>query len=247
MYKVIVLINQNIDSKFYRILLKREIERTEVFSIIATLTDIDECMSIAACSFPDLLILSPSESETEYRRQIDAIVTYRAKHPLGGLSDVLILSNVISEYAARRLSEATVMYQFISHLEPYQIADKLMRTYESLPRRMKIDDEKSRFIDDVKNILLKLEVYPSYTGYKYVLDAVMAIRYSNGDQLLMKNLYPAIADKYGRTGSSVERAIRLISFVAWNSGGWKSCFPKFTKRPTNHEFITVLTEYSQAG
>jgi len=116
MYKVIVLINKNIDSKFYRILLKREIERTEVFSIIATLTDIDECMSIAACSFPDLLILSPSESETEYRRQIDAIVTYRAKHPLGGLSDVLILSNVISEYAARRLSEANVMYQFISHL-----------------------------------------------------------------------------------------------------------------------------------
>ena len=247
MYKVIVLVNQSIDSKFYRTLLKREIERTELFSILATLTDIDECLSIAACSFPDLLILTPSESETEYRRQIDAIVSYRTKHPLGGLSNVLILSNVISEYAARRLSDANVMYQFTVHQEPYQIAEKLTRTYESLHGHMKISDEKSRFIDDVKNILLKLEVYPSYTGYKYVLDAVITIKYSSTEHLLMKNLYPAIAYKYGRTEASVERAIRLLSFVAWNSGGWKSCFPKFKKRPTNQEFITVLTEYSQAG
>ena len=247
MIKIIIIVNQNEDSPFFRGLMKREIERTGLFKLIAITDDLDKGLDVAECTCPDLLIWSPPGQDKKYIEQVEAIVRYREVCLNGGLGDVLILSANISEYAAKRLSEADVMYEFLKPVDPCGLAEKLKRIYASPSCRERQDLGKGAFIDTVKELLVRFGIYPSYTGYKYMVDAVTAMKYSSGTVQLTKDLYPSIGKKYGKSGLAVERAIRIVSGVASSSNEWKSRFPHMDKKMTNLEFISLLTEYADTG
>ena len=247
MIKILIILNQSSDSTFFKSLLKREIERTGLFKVVALVPGMDEGLDIAGCSYPELLIFFPPESDDKYREQIEQIAGYRDSFLYGGISEMIILSETVSEFAALRLSDADVMYQFVKPLDPCGLAEKLKRIY-SAPHRGEDDTfEKAAFIESVKEILVKLEIYPSYAGYKYIVDAVTAMKYSKGALQLTKDLYPTIGKKYGRSAFAVERAIRFVSGVACGSNEWKNRFPHLDKKLSNSEFISLLTEYADAG
>ncbi len=247
MIKIIYIPNKLLDSTFSRELFRREIERKEGFRVIEVNLDIEKALSAASVSGPDVLIISPAEQENKFNEQIESVVSFRRANPGSCPPDALILSNRISEYAARRLSDADMMYQFVKPLDPYELADKLERVYISGFKRAGQDSEKSRFAGRLKDLLVGMEIYPSYTGFRYLVDAVMMVRYSPDSPALSKEIYPKIGAKYGKSELSVERAIRLLASVAWNNTEWKRRFPSFGKRPSNSEFIFLLADYLSAG
>ena len=66
---------------------------------------------------------------------------------------------------------------------------------------------------------------------------------------ITKELYPAIAHKFGTTSSKVERAIRHAIEVAWSRGRVDSLNQAFgccvvypEEKPTNGEFIALLAD-----
>ena len=68
-------------------------------------------------------------------------------------------------------------------------------------------------------------------------------------QFVTKKLYPAIAEKFGTTGSRVERSIRHAIESAWDRGeaGEKEelfgyTIHKAKGKPTNSEFIALVTD-----
>ncbi|MBR7172513.1 MAG: hypothetical protein IKD36_01830 [Clostridia bacterium] len=64
--------------------------------------------------------------------------------------------------------------------------------------------------EDAEIVLSALGVSPSRSGYKYWKDAIfLYICYNKKNVGICKDIYPAIAKKYGKTPMSVERAMRL--------------------------------------
>lgn len=64
-------------------------------------------------------------------------------------------------------------------------------------------------------------------------------------QRLSKELYPAIAQRFGCSAEAVERSIRDAISAAWlirEESLWQSYFPSLTECPTNKAFIAQLAE-----
>ena len=67
------------------------------------------------------------------------------------------------------------------------------------------------------DLLHRLGVTANYKGYSYAAYA-LALCTEQPDLLLLvtKNLYPAVAKRYGTTWRAVERNIRTVVAVAWS-------------------------------
>lgn len=106
----------------------------------------------------------------------------------------------------------------------------------------------------ISNTLTKIGIPASLTGYKYLITAVKEV--IEDDAMLegiTKVLYPSIAKKHNSTPQRVEKAIRHAIEVAWsqnNDSKFKNEFKNTLKsgkiRPTNSEFIAVLSRQIQA-
>lgn len=245
MIKIVFITNQSFDSTFNRNLLRKEIESLQGFKVVAITQSVNDALASASYAKPDLIILRPAESFHSFRQQIDAIIDYKILCPMGGLSDVIIMSDFISEYAARKLGEADYLYQFMRPAEPFMLAKKLMRMYNEPPSRKGIRERGEPLTGGIRELLSRLEVYPSLTGYKYILDAVILLHYHPGGAQFTKIIYPQIGKKYGKSPESVEKAIRFVISVAWKSSEWKFRFPYFKNRPSNSEFLTALSELNE--
>lgn len=99
--------------------------------------------------------------------------------------------------------------------------------------------------------LIQIGVPASLKGYKYVATAIKKAT-ENQEVLegVTKILYPEIAKMYDSTPQRVEKAIRHAIEVAWNRNSESELKKKFSValdkgkvRPTNSEFIAVMSEY----
>lgn len=102
----------------------------------------------------------------------------------------------------------------------------------------------------VDALIVRVGIPPHIQGYRYLCDAVnMVIRRPVLINRITRELYPAVADRYGGgvTPSKVERSIRHAVTVLWNRGqldrinrlfGYEVCRPE--SKPTNGEFIALL-------
>ena len=102
----------------------------------------------------------------------------------------------------------------------------------------------------VTDIIKKIGIPANLKGYRYVRCGVLECL---SDRSLLdsitKRLYPIIADKFVTTPARVERAIRTAIETAWERAdkasihsilGYTSSY--FNERPTNSEFIAMLTD-----
>lgn len=80
-------------------------------------------------------------------------------------------------------------------------------------------------------------------GYYYVREA---IRLSIGDFAYLdgitKLLYPTVAKRHKTTSSRVERAIRHAINIAWERGTLQNAESTLYSRPTNSEFIALVSD-----
>ena len=102
----------------------------------------------------------------------------------------------------------------------------------------------------VTEFIHELGVPAHIKGYQYIRSAIMMV-VDNMELLnyITKQLYPAIAKKYGTTSSRVERAIRHSIEVAWTRGKPQTMDEIFgytidngKGKPTNSEFIAMVAD-----
>lgn len=104
-----------------------------------------------------------------------------------------------------------------------------------------------------KSVLHQLGVGKSYSGYDYILHAMVLIRQSeNVLNSITKVLYIDIAKEYHTSPTCVERNIRKVIEVIWNHTEENSALitkifgNKYSShKPTNKEFLELLYEYIQ--
>ena len=154
---------------------------------------------------------------------------------------VLVLSRFVSEYAVAALEifGVTDVIQI-----PCSIPCISSRIMDILSR----SDESSHFDvrRSVTQILLSLGLRVNLCGYKYLLEAIVEFR-KDTDQLLVKELYPKVAELCGGSWQQAERAIRLSIQDAWRRRDeriWRLYFgtDSHGKVPkvSNSEFISVI-------
>lgn len=109
----------------------------------------------------------------------------------------------------------------------------------------------ARSVDDrLSNLFLGLGIPAHIKGYHYLREAVKLVL-DNPDSInrITKELYPAIARRFGTSASKVERAIRHAIEVGWSRGRVESLNRAFGCRvatpedkPTNGEFIALIAD-----
>lgn len=104
--------------------------------------------------------------------------------------------------------------------------------------------------DKLSNLFLTLGIPAHIKGYQFLREAIRLVL-DKPDMLggITKELYPAIAKRFGTTSSKVERAIRHAIEVAWGRGRVDALNQAFGCRvvyqdmkPTNGEFIALIAD-----
>jgi len=104
---------------------------------------------------------------------------------------------------------------------------------------------------EITNIIHDIGVPAHIRGYHYIREAItMAVNNMSIVNRITKEIYPAVAYKYGTTPSRVERAIRHAIETAWGRGDLeitRSIFgytiSTYKGKPTNSEFIAMVADH----
>lgn len=110
---------------------------------------------------------------------------------------------------------------------------------------------KTRLKNRATQLLHEIGVPANLCGHEYLREAIVMLA---GDcevyGKMTKIVYPAIAKKYAKSSSSVEKAIRTALEVAWTRGKTELLDEIFgftvnmqKGKPTNSEFIALLADY----
>ena len=103
----------------------------------------------------------------------------------------------------------------------------------------------------IYDLIRKLGITNKFLGYRYLVDAtqmyIETVYIKEEDVLITKDIYPNVAVKRGNvTEQSVERNIRSAINACWRDNRdviEQLSVYKFSRRPTNSEFIDMLAYY----
>ena len=100
----------------------------------------------------------------------------------------------------------------------------------------------------IHEILLTLGLRSNLSGYRYLVEAV-ELFFKDPEQSMTKELYPAVAARFGATGQQVERAIRGCIQDAYTKRRdelWRLYFPAGrdgrVRSVTNSHFISRIAD-----
>ena len=103
----------------------------------------------------------------------------------------------------------------------------------------------------IKRTLKELGVKPGVNGYKYLVEAIVAV-HDDESRLrgLVKGLYTDIAHKYNVSATSVERAIRCSIEVSYTQAPLEAVanvfgntLPPYKDKPANKQYIATVADY----
>ena len=96
---------------------------------------------------------------------------------------------------------------------------------------------------DYRPILLQLGITPNYKGFHQMLTALEIVE-ANPEALTMvtKWLYPAVAKRHHASWKQVERNLRTVTRVAWNTSNFMRdiALCPLGRRPTIAQFISII-------
>lgn len=116
-------------------------------------------------------------------------------------------------------------------------------------------DEAACIRREITRLLLAVGVPAQLNGYQYLREAIFltlqSIEYISA---VTKMLYPGLAEQFGVTAASVERAIRHAIETSWARGSVETIDYIFgytvddcKGKPTNSEFIAMLADHIRMG
>ena len=101
--------------------------------------------------------------------------------------------------------------------------------------------------EQANRLIMSCGVTPNYIGFKQTVCAV-CIDVKNPDALTLvsKQIYAAVAQYYGTSWKAVERNLRTIVTIAWETNPLSICqiagYALNTK-PTVSQFLSIITNY----
>lgn len=101
--------------------------------------------------------------------------------------------------------------------------------------------------DYAEGKLIELGATPEYTGYKYLLNALM-ITMQDESMLsrITTGLYPTIAEKFGTSPANVERSIRTVLSAVWCDADKEALRNvlgrSYPVQPGNAKFIGIVSK-----
>ena len=172
---------------------------------------------------------------------------------------VIAISVADTSWITESVSRLGARYFLLKPQSSEAIADAL-RTFSNVPRQavrnvvVNANTVPDKVKPDLESVVTEfiheLGVPAHIKGYQYIRTAIMMV-VNNMEMLnyITKQLYPAIAKKYGTTSSRVERAIRHSIEVAWSRGKPETMNEIFgytidteKGKPTNSEFIAMVAD-----
>ncbi|MGI6487212.1 MAG: sporulation transcription factor Spo0A [Syntrophothermaceae bacterium] len=165
---------------------------------------------------------------------------------------VIILTAFGQESITQKAVQLGADYYILKPFNLQVLGDRVRQVarakYDSAPRTMPVT--KRDLEVEVTHIIHEIGVPAHVKGYQYLRDAIMlVVEEINFLGAVTKELYPAIAEKYGTTPSRVERAIRHAIELAWDRGDIDKINKFFgytvngdRGKPTNSEFIAIIAD-----
>jgi DNA-binding NarL/FixJ family response regulator len=157
-----------------------------------------------------------------------SMVTYQYARQLGA---DFIMAKMQSDYSARNVINFLRMMKDIIHSKANDIAPDHNTT--------ELPEQKTKRV--IRKIALELDhvgISPKAVGYKYFIDAI---------QLVIKkpetNLCVIIGSKYGKTDSSVERAMQNAINKAWRTSDIDDLLKYYTARISSEKGVPTITEF----
>ena len=154
----------------------------------------------------------------------------------------------------RRAVQMGVMYYMIKPIDLPVLVERMRDVMEHQPivpldspmlsaLGMSLDDR-------ISNLFLAMGIPAHIKGYQYLREGIkLVIDSPHMIGGITKELYPAIARRFGTTSSKVERAIRHAIEVAWSRGRVDTLNKAFGcdvaqpgDKPTNGEFIALIAD-----
>lgn len=194
----------------------------------------------------------------------DAVVMNAVLHEMDGFAVLshmrdktrapkfIVLYSGCSDAEVEKAEEMGAARCFELPMNRYYLASEL----ETVCLRAEIDALKplrdhTRGVEEETAVMLHLLAIPAnIKGYQYLREAVLlSMRNKSSEQFVTKEIYPAVARRFGTTPSCVERAIRHAIESAWDRGDADELYEFFGNtiradrgRPTNSEFIARVVE-----
>ena len=168
--------------------------------------------------------------------------------------DVIAVTALARDDFIRRAVELGVQYYMIKPVE-LQI---LLERIRDVARQRRNEPAESRAVppntlsldDKISNLFLGMGIPAHIKGYQYLREGIKLVIAQPGMiSGITKELYPAIAHRFGTSSSKVERAIRHAIEVAWSRGRVDTLNKAFgcdvaqpNDKPTNGELIALIAD-----
>ncbi len=223
------------------------------FNVVGCAYDGEEALGMILETKPDIVLLDiimPKRDGLSVLKRLQEI-------RLDKTPAVITVSVTESAWITESATRLGAKYFLLKPQSNEAIADTL-KAFANVPKSV----QKAAFAQDtasakkvdleslVTGFIHELGVPAHIKGYQYIRTAIMMV-VDNMELLnyITKQLYPAIAKKYGTTSSRVERAIRHSIEVAWNRGKPETMDEIFgytidngKGKPTNSEFIAMVAD-----
>lgn len=168
--------------------------------------------------------------------------------------DVIAVTALARDDFIRRAVELGVQYYMIKPVELQVLLERIRdvaRARRDEPPESRVPSQNTLSLDDkISNLFLGMGIPAHIKGYQYLREGIKLVIAEPGMiGGITKELYPAIAHRFGTSSSKVERAIRHAIEVAWSRGRVDTLNKAFgcdvaqpNDKPTNGELIALIAD-----
>lgn len=224
--------------------------RHEDLEVVGVVHDGAAVVALVQETQPDVLLLDL------ILPQLDGIAVLEELHRRGYRGRVFVLTALAQESYVRWALDLGADYYLLKPYDPQVLLARLRRPSTNptgapagvSERQM---DARQDIAHRTARILRDVGIPTSIRGYRYLQDGIQLVL-ENPHVAMTKELYPAVARRYGTTPSRVERAIRHaieVSCTRGNidllSGFFGSTIGRHQGKPTNKQFLTAMADALQ--
>lgn len=161
---------------------------------------------------------------------------------------IIVLSSFKDDYTIKKVQKLKASYYMLKPVEMKILEERIVDLFQESDE-IKYADNYSVEVE-VSSLLHDLGIPSHVRGYKYIREGIMLL-YTSREvvNLVTKDIYPEIANRYNTTSSRVERAIRHAIEISWIRGDLKIMEDIFgnsidfeRSKPTNSEFLTTIAD-----
>ena len=180
--------------------------------------------------------------------QIDGIKMLEELNKRNIEKKIIVLSSFKDDYTIKKMQKLKASYYMLKSIDIKILDERIIDLFHE-SEEIKYQDNYSVEVE-VSSLLHDLGIPSHVRGYKYIREGIMMI-YTSKEvvNLVTKDIYPEIANRYNTTSSRVERAIRHAIEISWIRGDLKIMEDIFgnsidfeRSKPTNSEFLTTIAD-----